>query len=111
LVLSKGANRVGIFLPSPEEGNNPVSETLVFSSFQNTGGWIKFISRVILIQEEITRLSSKYSAALNTHPNHLVTELSNPPAFRRLRKLPPSDLPYRFTENTQILTTVIKYYF
>jgi hypothetical protein len=52
------------------------------------------------IKEEITRLSSKYSAELNTHPNHLVTQLSNPPAFRRLRKLLPSDLPYRFTQNT-----------
>jgi hypothetical protein len=52
------------------------------------------------IKEEITRLSSKYSAGLNTHPNHLVTQLSNTPAFRRLRKLLPSDLPYRFTQNT-----------
>jgi hypothetical protein len=56
------------------------------------------------IKEEITRLSSKYSAGLNTHPNHLATQLSNPPAFRRLRKLLPSDLPYRFTQNTQIVT-------
>jgi hypothetical protein len=36
----------------------------------------------------------------NMHPKHLVTQLSNPPAFRRLRKLLPSDLPYRFTQNT-----------
>jgi hypothetical protein len=28
------------------------------------------------IEEEITRLSSKYTAGLNTHPNHLVTQLS-----------------------------------
>jgi hypothetical protein len=48
------------------------------------------------IKEEITRLS----AGLYTHPNHLVTQLLNPPAFRRLRKLLPSDLPYRFTQNT-----------
>jgi hypothetical protein len=48
------------------------------------------------IKEENTRLSSKYSAGLNTHPNHLVTQLSNSPDFRRL----PSDLPYRFTQNT-----------
>jgi hypothetical protein len=61
--------------------------------------------------EEITRLSSRYSAGLNTHPNHLVTQLSNPPAFRRLKKLLPSDLPYRFSETTQILTIVFKYYF
>jgi hypothetical protein len=27
------------------------------------------------IKEEITRLSSKYSAGLNTHPNHIVTRL------------------------------------
>jgi hypothetical protein len=52
------------------------------------------------IKEEITRLSSKYSAGLNTHPNHLVTQLSNPPAFRRLRKLLSFDLPYRFTQNS-----------
>jgi hypothetical protein len=52
------------------------------------------------IKKEITRLSSKYSAGLNTHPNHLVTQLLNQPAFRRLRKLLPSDLPYRFTQNT-----------
>jgi hypothetical protein len=51
------------------------------------------------IKEEITRLSSKYSAELNTQRHHLVTQLSNPLAFRRLRKLP-SDLPYRFTETT-----------
>jgi hypothetical protein len=37
------------------------------------------------IKQEITRLSSKYSAGLNTDPNHLVTQLSNPPTFRRLR--------------------------
>jgi hypothetical protein len=52
------------------------------------------------IKDEINCLSSKYSAILNTHPNHLVTQLSNPPAFQRLRKLLPSDLPYRFIENT-----------
>jgi hypothetical protein len=52
------------------------------------------------IIEEITRLSSKYSTGLNTHPNHLVTQLSNPPTFQRLRKLLPSHLPYRFTQNT-----------
>jgi hypothetical protein len=52
------------------------------------------------IKEEITRPSSKYSAGLNTHPTHLVAQLSNPLAFRRLRKLLPSDLPYRFTQNT-----------
>jgi hypothetical protein len=52
------------------------------------------------IKEKIIRLSSKYSAGLNTHSNHLVTQLSNPPAFRRLRKLLPSDLPHRFTQNT-----------
>jgi hypothetical protein len=63
------------------------------------------------IKEEITRLSSKYSAGLNTHPNHLVTQLSNSLTFRRLRKLLPSDLPYRFTENTWIITIVFKYYF
>jgi hypothetical protein len=34
------------------------------------------------IKEEITRLSSKYSAGQNTHPNHLVAQLSNPPAIR-----------------------------
>jgi hypothetical protein len=50
------------------------------------------------IKEELTRLSYKYGAGLNTHPNHLVTQLSNPPAFQRLRKLLPSNLPYRFTE-------------
>jgi hypothetical protein len=52
------------------------------------------------IIKEITRLGSKYSAGLNMHPNHPVTQLSNPPAFRRLKKLLPSDLPYRFTETT-----------
>jgi hypothetical protein len=56
--------------------------------------------QIPIIKEKITRLSSKYSAGLNTHPNRLVTQLSNPPAFRRLKKLLPSDLPYRFTENT-----------
>jgi hypothetical protein len=53
--------------------------------------------------KEITLLSYKYSAGLNMHPNHLVTQLSNPPAFRRLRKLLPSDLPYRFTQNTFVI--------
>jgi hypothetical protein len=52
------------------------------------------------LTQEITRLSSEYSAGLNTHPNHLVTQLSNSSAFWRLRKLLPSDLPYRFTETT-----------
>jgi hypothetical protein len=56
--------------------------------------------QITTIKEEITRLSSKYSAGLNTHPNHLVTQLSNPPTFRRLRKILSSDLPYRFTQNT-----------
>jgi hypothetical protein len=51
------------------------------------------------IIEEITRLSSKYSAGLNTHHNHLVTQLSNPPAFRRLKKLLPFDLLYIFTDS------------
>jgi hypothetical protein len=63
------------------------------------------------IKEEIIGLSSKYSAGLNMHPNHLVTQLSNPPAFQRLRKLLPSDLPYKFTQSTYIITTVFKYYF
>jgi hypothetical protein len=40
-----------------------------------------------------------------------IKKLSNPHLFRTLRKLPPSDLPYRFTETTQILTTVFKCYF
>jgi hypothetical protein len=62
------------------------------------------------IKEEISRLSSKYSAGLNTHPNHLVTQFSNPPAFQRLRKLLPSNMPYRFTETTQLLTIVFKNY-
>jgi hypothetical protein len=61
------------------------------------------------IKEEITRLSSKHSAGLNTHSNHLVTQFSNPLAFRRLRKLLASDLPYRLNGNTQILTIVFKY--
>jgi hypothetical protein len=56
--------------------------------------------QILTIKEEITPLSSKYSAGLNTHTNHLVTQLSHPPAFLRLRKLLPSDLPYRFTKNT-----------
>jgi hypothetical protein len=65
----------------------------------------KVLKRVVTnitltIKEEITLLSSKYSAGLNTHPNHLVTQLSNPSAFQRQRKLLPSDLPYRFTETT-----------
>jgi hypothetical protein len=67
-------------------------------------------TQIPTIKEEITRLSSKYSTGLNTHlvssNNHLVTKLSNPPAFRRLRKLLASDLPYRFTQNTQILTRI-----
>jgi hypothetical protein len=41
----------------------------------------------------------KWRALVNSVLN-IVTQLSNPPSFRRLRKLLPSDLPYRFTGNT-----------
>jgi hypothetical protein len=62
------------------------------------------------IKEEIARLSSKYSAGPNTHPNHPATQLSNPPAFRRLRTLLPSDL-YNVTHSKfRCLTHCIHYH-
>jgi hypothetical protein len=48
LALSNGPNRVGVSLPSPEEGNNPVSETLGFLDGYNSGRWTKSINSVIL---------------------------------------------------------------
>jgi hypothetical protein len=59
--------------------------------------------------KEITRFSSKYSAGLNTHSNHLITQLSNPHTFQRIRKLLPSDLPYRFTDTTDSNITLKNY--
>jgi hypothetical protein len=48
------------------------------------------------IEEEISRFSAQYNAGLCTLPNLLVTQLSKPSAFRRLRRHLPSDLPHRF---------------
>jgi hypothetical protein len=48
------------------------------------------------IKEEIRRLSAQYNNGLCTHPNLLVTQLSKPSAFRRLRRHLPFDLPHRF---------------
>lgn len=48
------------------------------------------------VQEEISRLSSKYRSRLNTHINQEVSQLSTPPPLRRLRRHLPHDLPNRF---------------
>jgi hypothetical protein len=48
------------------------------------------------VKEEIQRLSSQYSARLNSHPNLLTANLKKQPTNRRLRRLQPTDLPTRF---------------
>jgi hypothetical protein len=48
------------------------------------------------VKEEIQRLSSQYSARLNSHPNLLAADLKKQSTNRRLRRLLPTDLPTRF---------------
>jgi hypothetical protein len=47
-------------------------------------------------KEDIQRLSSKYSARLNSHPNLLRANLKKEPTNRRSRHILPTDLPTRF---------------
>jgi hypothetical protein len=49
------------------------------------------------VKEEISHYSSTYGARLRFHPNPLVEDLRKQPAFRRLRRNVPSDLPSRFS--------------
>jgi hypothetical protein len=46
--LSKGPNWVGVFPPSPENGNRSNFRNVVLSSFSNTGRWTKLKPPVIL---------------------------------------------------------------
>jgi hypothetical protein len=46
--LSKGSNRVGVSSPSSEDRNRSIFWNIVFSSFQNTGRWVKSENPVIL---------------------------------------------------------------
>jgi hypothetical protein len=48
------------------------------------------------VKEEIQRLSSQYSARLNSHPNLLTANLKKQPTNRRLQRTLPTDLPIRF---------------
>jgi hypothetical protein len=48
------------------------------------------------VKEEIQRLSSQYSARLNSHPNLLTANLKKQPTNRRLRRTLPTDVPSRF---------------
>jgi hypothetical protein len=48
------------------------------------------------VKEEIQRLSSQYSARLNSHPILLTANLKKQPTNRRLRRILPTDLPTRF---------------
>jgi hypothetical protein len=48
------------------------------------------------VKEEIQRLSSQYSARLDSHPNLLTANLKKQPTSRRLRRILPTDLPTRF---------------
>jgi hypothetical protein len=61
--------------------------------------------QVPFVKEQIRRLSSPYSAAPCTHPNLLVTQLSKPSAFRRLRRHLPFDLPHIFTVKLQFFNS------
>jgi hypothetical protein len=47
------------------------------------------------VKEEI-RLSSQYSARLNSHPNLLTANLKKQPTNRRLQRTLPTDLPTTF---------------
>jgi hypothetical protein len=48
------------------------------------------------IKEEIQRLSSQYSARLNSNPNLLTATLKKRPTNRRLRCILPPDFLYKF---------------
>jgi hypothetical protein len=48
------------------------------------------------VKEEIQRLSSRYSARLNSHPNLLTANLKKQTTYRRLRRILPTDPPTRF---------------
>jgi hypothetical protein len=48
------------------------------------------------VKEEIQRLSSQYSAGLNSHPNLLTANVKKQPRNRRLRRILPTELPTRF---------------
>jgi hypothetical protein len=49
-----------------------------------------------LAKEVIQRLSSQYSARLNSHPNLLTANLKKQPSNRRLQRTLPTDLPTSF---------------
>jgi hypothetical protein len=48
------------------------------------------------VKEEIQRLSSQYSARLDSHPNLLRADLKKQPTNRRLRRILQTDPPTRF---------------
>jgi hypothetical protein len=48
------------------------------------------------VKEEIQRLSSQYSARLDSHPNLLTANLKKQPTNRRLQRTLQTDLPTRF---------------
>jgi hypothetical protein len=48
LALSKRPNRVGVVVPSPEDGNRSSFRNVVFSGFYNTGQWTTSKTPVIL---------------------------------------------------------------
>jgi hypothetical protein len=66
--------------------------------------WYEYVTNALLqrdlhmpsVKEEIQRLSSQYSARLNSHPNLLTANLKKQPTNRRLRRILPTDLPTRF---------------
>jgi hypothetical protein len=48
LTLSKGPNTVGVFHPSPEDGNKSSLRNVVFSRFWNSGRWAQSRTQVII---------------------------------------------------------------
>jgi hypothetical protein len=47
LALSKGPNRAGVSIPSPEDGNRSTFLNVVFfNALWNTGGWTKYTDPV-----------------------------------------------------------------
>jgi hypothetical protein len=91
---SKAAVRKHVF-ELQEKPNEDPNLSLGEFRFPN---W-KWNWRDILKVSDIQMESQVVLNSINENDFHS-TELSNPPAFRRLRKLLSSDLPYRFTQNT-----------
>jgi hypothetical protein len=73
---------------------DPYHQRRNYSPQLQVQSWTKHLNHLV------TQLSNQPTFRRRKHLNHLVTQLSNQPTFRR-RKLLPSDLPYRFTQNTQ----------